>query len=165
MFKTIAITLLISFLLPCIVKSQYSTLIKRESTFDLEDYPNAVYIELLGNGLPYSINYERRFYGFGYMKLYGRGGLGLVAYSKLWGGTLPLECSVAFGKNNNFETGIGCTFFFTSFDGFELPRIPLRIGYRLEKDDYLFRLGLTPFFDHLNIYPMLGISFGRRFDD
>ena len=165
MFKSIVITLLLCFLLAGTVKSQNSTLIKRGSTIDFEDYPNAVYIELLGNGLPYSINYERRFFGYGNVKLYGRGVLGVVAYSKLWGGTIPLECSVGFGKKNNFETGIGCTFVFNSFDGFELPRIPLRIGYRLEIDEFLFRVGLIPFFENGSFFPMLGISFGKRFDD
>ena len=156
---------MLCFLLPCAVKSQNSTLIKREHIIDWEDYPNAVYLELLGNGIPYSINYERRVYGSGYFKLYGRAGLGVVAYSDLYGGTIPIECSVAFGNKNNFETGIGCTLAFTSFDGFDSPRIPLRIGYRLEIDEFLFRFGLTPFFDHGSFFPMLGLSFGKRFDD
>ena len=165
MFKSIVITLLLCFLLSGTVKSQNSTLIKRESNIDSEDYPNAVYIELLGNGLPYSINYERLVYGSGHLKLYGRGGLGVVAFSELWGGTIPIECSVAFGKKNNFETGIGCTFVFNSYDDFDSPRIPLRIGYRLEIDEFLFRVGLTPFFDNMNFFPMLGISFGKRFEE
>lgn len=165
MFKSIAATLLLCFLLNGTVKSQNATLIKRDIKIDFEDYPNAVYIELLGNGLPYSINYERRFYGYGYVKLYGRGGLGVVAYSNLFGGTVPLESSVGFGQKHNFETGVGCTFSFTSFDGIELPRILLRMGYRLEIDEFLFRFGFTPFFDNGSFFPMLGISFGKRFDD
>lgn len=144
-----------------------ATLKKREPTIVSkdEDYPNAIYLEVLGNGLPYSINYDRLFYRTRHIKLYGRVGVGVVAYSKLWGMTLPIECSVAFGKKNNFETGIGCTFIYSSFDGFDSPRIPLRVGYRLEIDEYLFRLGLTPFFDHGDFFPMFGISFGKRFDD
>jgi len=148
-----------------------ATLIKSKLTIvskdyeDYEDYPNAVYLELLGNGLPYSINYERRFYGSGNVKLYGRGGLGVIGYSSLWAVWFPIECSVAFGNKNNFETGIGCTFIFNSGDGFDSARIPLRIGYRLEIDEFLFRFGLTPFFDNRSFFPMLGISFGKRFDD
>lgn len=164
MMKINVITLLLCFLLPLTVESQNSR-VKRESIIDWEDYPNSVYLEVLGNGLPYSVNYERRFYGFRHLKLYGRAGLGVVAYSDLFGGTIPLECSVAFGNKSNFETGIGCTLPFTSFDGFDSARIPLRIGYRLEIDEFLFRFGLTPFFDYGILFPMLGISFGKRFDD
>lgn len=170
MLKSIVIT----FLLPGTVKSQNSALIKRESTIDLEDYEdyqNAVYLEVLGNGLPYSINYERLIYRSGNVKLYGRGGLGVIGYSSLWAVWFPIESSVAFGKKNNFETGIGCTFAITgnaSLDEFQggPPVIPLRIGYRLEIDEYLFRFGLTPFFNLSEGFtPMLGVSFGKRFDD
>ena len=85
MFKSIVIILLLYFLLAGTVQSQNSTLIKSGYTIDWEEYPNAVYLEVLGNGLPYTINYERRFYGHRNVKLYGRGGLGVIFYSDLWG--------------------------------------------------------------------------------
>ena len=171
MLKSIVITLLLCFLTASTVNSQISNLIKRGATIDSDDYPNSVYIELLGNGILYSINYERRFYGYGHIKVYGRGGLGMIGYSSLWAVWFPIESSVAFGKKNNFETGIGCTFAITgnaSLDEFQggPPVIPLRIGYRLEIDEYLFRFGLTPFFNLSEGFtPMLGVSFGKRFDD
>lgn len=161
MAKSFVTTLLLCIILISSVKSQ-------------SEPKNALYFEFLGNGGLYSINYERQLYkskdvwpfGSKTLKLYGRGGLSAVAYSNLWGGTFPIECSVAFGKNKNYiESGIGCTFTYLSFSGFDHPIIPVRIGYRLEIGEYLFRLGLTPYFDQVTFNPWLGLSIGKRFDD
>lgn len=82
---------------------------------------NAVYGEFLGNGLYYSINYERQFVLKDNERITVRIGLSDI--------TLVTEFNYLIGgKNNFFETGAGYTYFFSDPDNLVL----IRAGYRFQ---------------------------------
>ncbi len=79
---------------------------------------NSVFVDVGGNGLLYSLNYDKVWYAAEKFKLSTRIGVGVS--SSIFEGDMdpiiPLGASVLFGKNKHyFETGIGSTIAF----GFE----------------------------------------------
>ncbi|CAN5598023.1 hypothetical protein BH23BAC1_BH23BAC1_19560 [soil metagenome] len=122
---------------------------------------NNAYLELLGNGGLYSINYERIVVqnfalrlGFGAWKSIGLFGAGDKSFV-----TVPILGNFLFGKKNSkFEVGAGFLFgrekeYSTSFNPnsnksssiFNLTGV---IGYRYQPSTagLMFRVGLTPFY-------------------
>ena len=135
----------------------------------------AVYVELLGQGLAYSFNYDTRFTkssrGIG-----GRIGIGGWKLNESGFLTVPVGINYLLGKGNHyFEIGAGATFTdFTVFDYFEEENTfhtvgTLDFGYRLQPADggFSFRAGITPFFgfqDTGYFWPFFGgVSFGYAF--
>lgn len=143
--------------------------------FSQDSLRNTVMIELLGNGILYSINYEYQLRN----QIVVRLGTGLD--SKDW--IIPLTVGKYFGQGkDHFEFLLGCTllhyhfyssrgnvFFATAF-----------IGYRLQKPNspISFRAGFTPLFrvheEHKiepgittipgrRFFPLAGVSLGYRF--
>ena len=140
----------------------------------LPSAPNAVYLELAGNGLLYSLNYDRLLTRniaarVGFM------GLG-AATDSVSGGVVaaPLMVSYLFGEgNSHFETGLGVMLAAGAIDevgemqdeGFSGAIGTATLGYRYQRPGggFLFRIGVTPLFDTSGIAPWLGVSFGYGF--
>ncbi len=154
-----------------ILFSQVSNVLSQEQKAN-----NSVYIELGGNGLYYSVNYERILLRTGFANYALRGGMSFFKMNTnrnifSW----PLELNVIFGqKKSHIEFAPGYTLIHES----ELGEnhfgsiLFLRIGYRYQKSTkgFIFRVGFTPYTDFLIDFwdtPQLslwgGISVGYAF--
>lgn len=152
---------------------------------------NAAYLEIGGNGIVYSFNYERIFFQKGIFKSAARAGLTLFPLKR--GGknhlttVLPIEIIGMLGRSkHHLELGIGispnlipyseidpATADYTSVSYEYGTFIPFRIGYRYQKSDggFFFRAGYTPILDFPNKYKQRvdftsihgGISVGKSF--
>jgi len=145
---------------------------------------NAVFLELLGNGGVYSINYERMVND----RLGIHLGYGVWSSPLFFQGTppnryqsVPVSVSYLFGSGERkLEIGGGVTFGRGMFDrgsggrDFSFRSLTAVVGYRSQprRRGYLFRAGLTPFYsfeDGEEAYPdpgftfSAGVSFGYRF--
>ena len=143
---------------------------------------NAVYVELLGNGGLYSVNYERALTP----ALRVRVGAGAWTAESFWGGaetrmrTFPMMLQMVRGGGaHHLEAGIGVLPGYRDRErdagesGGFVSLIGL-IGYRYQPPlrRFVFRAGFTPFYgfgDSSVAYPeegflpSLGFSFGARF--
>jgi len=136
-----------------------------------------VFVEVLGNGLIYSVNYDtrfsQRFDGFG-----GRAGIGYIAIEGTRLTTMPFLVNYLFGKEKHFfEIGVGTTFLAASDNSATIGPVgdrerdsafigTMSLGYRLEPTDggFTFRAGITPFFDSSIFWPLWPqVSFGYAF--
>jgi hypothetical protein len=146
---------------------------------------NAVFLELLGNGLVYSINYERLFgdsnfsvrLGFSYISIGASGGSASSSVSMI---TIPVMGNYYVGgRNHKLQLGAGVTFldfsasagsnstFVGTVSGFA-PAPTLAIGYRYipARGGFTFFVGFTPFIIPGNdkvLFPWGGMSFGGVF--
>jgi hypothetical protein len=135
---------------------------------------NAFYIELLGNGLLYSINYDRLLTD----QISGRVGLMVIGAASDSSAAAviaaPIMANYLFGRgNSHFETGIGVTLMSGAVDnvgeiddeGFSGAVGTATLGYRYQRPGggFVFRAGLTPFFGRGGILPWFGLSFGYGF--
>ena len=128
---------------------------------------NAVYFEILGNGVIYSINYDRKFTPTISGRL-GIGGLGTA-------GAVPLMVNFMPGTGaSRLELGIGPALVFAPEDidegefSDELDAGLVgtaTIGYRYQPvlGGFVFRVGFTPLFGQGGILPWGGVSFGYSF--
>ncbi len=146
---------------------------------------NAVFVELLGNGGLYSLNFERLLTDH----------LGLRVGFATWTSplffqgsppdryqTVPVTLSYLLGSGDRkLELGGGVTFGNATLDrssdnprDFSFRSVSAIVGYRAQPRDsgYLFRVGLTPFYsfdEGEEAYPdpgffvSAGVSFGYRF--
>lgn len=136
--------------------------------------PNAVYVELLGNGLLYTLNYDRLFTPH----VSGRVGLMLLAAGngESAAGVLatPLMVNYLVGEgNSHFEAGAGILLINGAVDnvgtaedeGFSGSVGTATLGYRYQRPGggFIFRIGVTPFFGLSGGAPWAGISFGYGF--
>jgi hypothetical protein len=145
-----------------------------------EEARNAVYLELLGNGGLFSLNYEREVAD----GVLARAGFGSWSFTSLWTGaettvtTVPLTIAFVRGRGEHrLELGGGMTFgrsretFFGSSNFVSLTGL---VGYRYEQPGrgYLFRAGATPFYGlggedvaypDRGFFPSIGVSFGYGF--
>lgn len=138
--------------------------------------PNAAYLELLGNGLLYSLNYDR----FLTAHLTGRVGLFVLAAQDSDGEgsgavlATPVLVNYLFGRgNHHLETGIGATLLAGAIEdledevdeSFSGAVGTATLGYRYQRPGggFVFRAGVTPFFGAGGIAPWFGVSFGYSF--
>lgn len=145
---------------------------------------NVVFAELLGNGILYSVNYERLFgdsnfsvrAGFSYMALGFSSGT--TSASTSWIAIPLLANYYVGGARNKLHLGLGVTMLavtanassgavFGSVDGFA-PCPTAIIGYRYLPPDggFAFSVGFTPFIfpsSDTRILPWGGTSFGGVF--
>ena len=142
---------------------------------------NAFYVELLGNGLIYSVNYDRRLTD----NLAGRVGFAFVSGEDSDGDRAsiviaPVMGSYLFGEgNSHFEAGLGVLlasasvedvgsgdedWFDETVEGSTVLGTGV-LGYRYQRPDggFVFRVGLTPVFTTSDFAPWFGISFGYGF--
>lgn len=135
---------------------------------------NAISLEIGGNGLFLSANYQRHFPITEKCFLSGEVGIGSVPF--VGGLSIPHQITINFGqKNSFFETGVGGSYWTgkTNASGytereFSYMVSPI-IGYRLQTPKgFLFRGYLSPlisvvgepFIGNSAVTPMGGISFG-----
>lgn len=136
-----------------------------------------VYVELAGQGLLFTANYDTRFTksrnGIG-----GRAGIGFLSIDGATVTTIPIGLNYLLGKGKNFfEVGLGATYLSAKtgddddddffFDDEDLSGLvgTMSFGYRLQPVDsgFSFRGGLTPLFNKNTFLPFYGLSFGYTF--
>lgn len=149
---------------------------------------NVVFGEILGNGIMYSVNYERLFgdsgfsvrAGFSFMAL-GFGSTtsaGSVSASTSWV-TIPLLANYYVGGvKNKLQLGLGVTMLFVTANASSgslwgsadttIPCPTAVIGYRYlpPTSGFAFSVGFTPFFipgSSRSVLPWGGLSFGGVF--
>lgn len=111
---------------------------------------NTFFIEALGNGGNYSINYDRL---IGKNKPVTSIRLGLIGKVNYESSSIPIEFNMLFGSNTHkVELGLGFTGIFDNFD-FEKMLLLFRFGYRYQPREggLFFRTGITPFITLINI--------------
>jgi hypothetical protein len=170
----------------------------RDTSRDADEVPkrvvrtanNSIFLELLGNGLLYSINYERFFEDSGFSV---RGGFSYISLSASAGNaatgtssakatfmTFPLLGNYYVGgRDHKLQLGLGVTFMYAaesaggggvgvaSVSGF-VPAPTAVVGYRYIPHDggFAFFIGLTPFIvpgGDKSVLPWGGMSFGGVF--
>jgi hypothetical protein len=151
---------------------------------------NGVFLELGGNAVLYSLNYERIFHFNNTTKLSIRSGASVIPQIERTGNTyagyfFPVEVNYLIGSNkSHLEIGTGYTFgnvhrsiLIEKAGGYSRYRefvhgITFRIGYRYFNPEggVLFRLGFTPIFETTHnrssgspIYYFGGMSIGKCF--
>ncbi len=144
---------------------------------------NAVYLELLGQGLFYSVNYDRILLVGNKLALSGRVGLSYYPITSFFDAhtiAIPIEFNLLVGNGlTYFEFGLGGTY----MQGLDKPNFSksffasLRLGYRYQKDEggLMFRIGFTPLLpiilddeyqldtDYIPLLPSVGLSVGYTF--
>ncbi|MCO6464628.1 MAG: hypothetical protein J5I52_10830 [Saprospiraceae bacterium] len=123
---------------------------------------NAVYGELLGNGLIFSFNYDRRLIN----NVGARVGLGFVGSASDGGVvTVPVMGNILLGKNGRyFEIGAGITYLSGTGDFFDLEDEPssvlgtFSLMYRRQPADggFMWKIGLTPMLAKGFFFPYWG---------
>ncbi len=153
---------------------------------------NAVYVELLGNGLVYSINYDRFISpnssiraGIGYIGLSASAptdnGDGTVSNNNVSASllTIPITFNYFLGSHDEkgrlssskFELGLGIIFIDAgeSFGAISAAGVGVggtaTVGYRYQSYDggFVFRVGFTPVFALSAFFPYGGIGAGFSF--
>ncbi|HLL46985.1 MAG TPA: hypothetical protein VK399_09745 [Longimicrobiaceae bacterium] len=130
---------------------------------------NSVYVELLGNGVLYSMNYDRKFSD------HVSGRVGLMA---LGAALVPVMGNYLAGNGNHrLELGAGPLLIFAP-DELKLDEAEelestsdfavagtATLGYRYQPvyGGFVFRIGFTPVFGEGGVFPWVGASFGYAF--
>lgn len=139
------------------------------------DRVNQLYLELGGNGLIYSVNYER----FLSDNFTLRGGFGITPGIIFAEGTfIHIPFTIGYligGESSKFEAGLGATYFSgTDVEIFGLPSgdqslifMTGIIGYRyISPNGFVFRIFFTPLYSKESdpdFIPSGGLSFGFMF--
>lgn len=131
-----------------------------------------VFVEVGGQGLLFTANYDTRFSnrrdGFG-----GRAGIGYLSVNGDHITTVPISANYLLGNGRRFfEVGLGATFIGSNtsifFDDDSEGTVlgTMSFSYRLQPENsgFSFRAGLTPIFNSQNFLPYFGgISLGYSF--
>ena len=132
-----------------------------------------IFIELGGQGLTFTANYDSRFSnkrdGIG-----GRAGIGYLSVDGDKVTTIPLSLNYLLGKSGKyFELGLGATYISTSGDAEVLFNKnesnvigTMSFFYRVQTEDsgFAFRIGLSPVFSRDFFLPYYGgLSLGYTF--
>lgn len=137
---------------------------------------NALYVELGGAGLLYSINYDRHLVG----RLHLRGGYATLKSNFLFNGRVhmvPVQLAFVSNTTHALELGAGATLvkdngtsglqpYNTNETGTSRIAASFVVGYRYQPIErgFLFRIGFTPFVGYNGRFlPFGGISFGYAF--
>ena len=142
------------------------------STEDIVTAPNSIFVELAGQGIVLSANYDRMLFDTTPHNIAIRVGIGIWATISMGSGsghngvTIPVNASYLYGGNHKFELGLGFTF---------APNITIEhlsdliftalIGYRYQPIDggFLIRAGLVPIFGDDGIIGFFGLGLGFSF--
>lgn len=138
--------------------------------------PNSIYFEVFGNGGLYSLNYDRLFtenigMRIGFMYLPSIDFIFTSAENLI---AIPIMANYFLGENNKLELGAGIVyvsvddvsvFGFKSRQGNSAVTGTAVIGYRYQTKDggFVFRIGLTPFFNANGAAVSGGLSIGFSF--
>ena len=131
-----------------------------------EPKKNSIYLEGLGNGIFYSLNYDHLFS----MKKHPMLGVGIRigisygTYEYFIGSsaltTLPAEAYFSYGRKNCLELGAGFTTIFEGKYPYGLPTV--RLGYRYRAPGgFMLGAGVTGFIEAYGMYliPQLSVGF------
>jgi len=166
MKTTITIYLFI-FLILSTYPSQWIASAQSNPTENIVTAPNAVFVELLGQGVLLTANYERMLstttphnvalrVGFGYWTWWGDSGV-----------IVPVDASYLLGINHKLELGIGYAIITGQASGNNLSNGAFAglIGYRYQPIDggFIFRIGFTPLFGAKKMESWGGLSLGYAF--
>lgn len=142
---------------------------------------NAVFAEIGGKGIVYSLNFDRLFYQKNNLKLSARVGLGYIPETRVYSSALfvPISLNVMYGKKSNYvEISLGQTLrLYPSYNvqGVDYPSYtesPLTfigLGYRYQKDQgglFFTSTLLASFVQQENttkFSPWLGLGIGKSF--
>ena len=131
---------------------------------------NAIYVELGGNGLLYSVNYDHRFN----TDWSARGGIMYASIDDFSLTIVPLLANYLVGNNHMLEIGAGVAYIginvkvdgeeFFNVSGSDIAGTG-NIGYRYQNVDggFVFRIGFTPLFSQHGFTPWAGLSLGYAF--
>jgi hypothetical protein len=134
------------------------------------DANNAIYLELGGNGLIYSLNYDYRFN----TDWSARAGVMYLPIEDVTLTIVPIIANYLYGNNHMLEIGAGIAYVgisfetdddeFFSFSGSGVVGTGT-FGYRYQKVDggFVFRAGITPIFGAGGFLPWAGLSLGYAF--
>lgn len=142
-----------------------------------QDLPSnrSIFIEGLGNGLTYSVNYDTRF-GPGSAGLGGRGGVGFLPIQGVNITSFPFLVNYLWGNNGHFlEVGAGATILAVaggsdtviSIEEFNRstgigPTFSLGYRYQPLNGGILFRAGIAPIIDttgSLPYWPQISLGY------
>lgn len=135
----------------------------------------ALFVEGLGNGLTYSVNYDTRF-GPNATGLGGRGGFSFIQIQGVNITSFPFVLNYLTGANGHYlELGVGATILAISsqieesitrseFNRATGIGATLSLGYRYQpmEGGIMYRMGLAPIFDRtgsLPIWPQISIGY------
>ena len=127
---------------------------------------NAIYIEGLGTGIIWSINYERRLYAGNWFDFDARVGFSHPVRVTVLPWVFPASLSASFGNTiNKFEILCG---YGTGLSNGELSAesVNAHIGYRLDSNNLIFfraAVGALYFLQGGGFVPDAAIALGRRF--
>jgi hypothetical protein len=125
---------------------------------------NSLYLEIGGNAMGVSINYERVFVQSKRFYLTGRVGLGVGAYVRMSSHdflAIPLLLNFQYQLSNVvvLEFGAGSTLSFVTSHQYFNPLITGVIGMRVQsKNGFLFKVGFTPLVNLDNTFQMWGFE-------
>lgn len=138
---------------------------------------NSVYVELGGNGLFYSVNYDRRFTNnvsgrFGFMIFGGQSEQ--ATDDQIGVGIFPVTANYLVGTGSHrLELGVGPVLMVAGGDLEEygtvsaggIAGVTSTFGYRYQpmEGGFLFRIGLTPFYSDGRPQLWAGLSLGYAF--
>lgn len=138
---------------------------------------NSIFLEILGNGLLYSINYDHKIFDHLSARI---GGMYLGVSERNTDQSVslllvPVMANYLVGSGSSrLEIGAGLTFGSAGgnidtaggdFDEGGFAAFTSTIGYRLQPTDggFLFRIGFTPVFTANGFLPWAGLSLGGTF--
>ncbi len=125
-------------------------------------YKNYIYLEIAGNSLVYSINYERSVFNRGIFSLQARAGYGFVGTNY----AIPVGINVLLGRGTKkFEMGAYATFENYFLDEFNVNVVPAMAFRWVSQEHFMLRLSMMA---HVvigtgEVIPGFGISLGGGF--
>ena len=151
----------------------------------IDTLKNQIFIEIFGNGIKYSVNYERRLTNWTQLNIASRFGLGYYPFNYQTF-SVPVEVTTFWGSDREFiETGVGFSFcsqekaILIRMDSNESSKntreqmlVTFRFGYRYQKPNgrSSLKLALTILFETsegdfklLDSQVPIGFSYGYRF--
>jgi hypothetical protein len=160
--KTSIIICLLIFLILSMYPPQGKVTAQSNSSGDIVTAPNAMYVELLGQGVALSANYERMLFATTPHNISLRAGFGIWVGIESGGVVVPIDASYLFGSNHKLEIGIGFAFISGRYD-YNAASFAL-IGYRYQPIDggFLIRVSFTPRFSD-EFEPWVGLGLGYAF--
>ena len=172
-FKLLVFALLITFNVSSQIDSAYFSEINIPDTRPVDSVvklkKNTIFLEFMGNGFIYSVNYDRLFDVSKKIKMSSRIGFHFTNkfpfqyYRTI---SVPIEISGMYpfyGNKHFLEIGLGLTYLnsndlYTNHTEHVIAFVP-RIGYRFQKPEggLFFKLGFTPLYDWIVLNPNLKV--------
>ena len=158
--KTTITTYLLVFLILSTYPPHGKVSAQSNSIEDIVTAPNAMFVQLLGEGPAITANYERMLFTTTPHNIALRAGFGFWGWENGSGVIVPVGVCYLFGYSHKIEVGIGYAFLTGSDNGVSTGVI----GYRYQPIDggFLIRVSFTPRFDD-EVEPWVGLSLGYAF--